>query len=309
MNPFCVGVDWGTSSFRLWVMASDGTTLSERRSDEGLIHSGKVGFENVLETHLSALGVASDLPVIICGMAGSASGWREAGYVDTPADLGEIVRCAVSVGGKRDVRILGGIAQRDADFPDVMRGEETQLLGLVSGLVGGGVETGLVCLPGTHSKWVDFGNNRVRQFATFMSGEIFAILAQHSILSLTMATADADDQQVAADDPVFLSAVEQAIETPAQVSNQLFAARASALLGFGAASQNTAKLSGALIGLEIAGAQSRFGAFDNVHLVGSGNLGALYAHALASRDIAIHQHDAELMVRAGLLAAARGLWQ
>lgn len=304
MIPFCVGVDWGTSSFRLWVLAADGIILGERRSDEGLLHSSKAGFEKVLETHLSDLGVADELPVIICGMAGSASGWREAGYCDTPVDLSEIAQTAVRVETQRDVRILGGIAQRDEMYPDVMRGEETQLLGLV----GAGHDSGMVCMPGTHSKWVDFGNNRVRQFATFMSGEIFAILKQHSILSLTMAADGAGDGEVLADDAVFLSAVEQAIEAPAQVSNQLFRARSSVLLGFGDASQNEAKLSGAMIGLEIAGAQSRFGEFADVHLVGTGKLGALYAGALEARGISVQTHDAEKLVRSGLLEAGLALW-
>ena len=123
-------VDWGTSSFRLWLVDGAGRALAERRSDEGMMAAARSGFAAVLHAHLAALSAPPDLPVIICGMAGARQGWVEAGYVDTPAPLAAIPAGAVIVPEKsRDVRILPGIAQRDRDAPDVMRGEETQLLG------------------------------------------------------------------------------------------------------------------------------------------------------------------------------------
>ena len=112
--------------------------------------AGKPGFAAVLQSHLEAVGAAPGLPVVVCGMAGARQGWVEAGYVDTPARLASILEHTVAVPGQeRDIRILPGIAQRDPKAPDVMRGEETQLLGAL------GVDAAddaIVCMPGTHSK-------------------------------------------------------------------------------------------------------------------------------------------------------------
>jgi 2-dehydro-3-deoxygalactonokinase len=170
-----VAVDWGTSSFRLWLVDRTGNLLGERRSHEGMMTAGKLGFATVLQSHLDAVGAAPGLPVVVCGMAGARQGWVEAGYVDTPARLASILQHAVPVPGQnRDIRILPGIAQRDPKAPDVMRGEETQLLGAL------GVDAAddaVVCMPGTHSKWVRAKDGTVERFATFMTGELFDVVS------------------------------------------------------------------------------------------------------------------------------------
>ncbi|MGY4482551.1 2-keto-3-deoxy-galactonokinase [Bradyrhizobium sp. LM3.2] len=149
-EPAYVAVDWGTSSFRLWLIDRAGKVLTERRSDEGMLAAAKAGFPAVLQSHLAAVEAPDHLPVLVCGMAGARTGWVEAGYVDTPAPLSAVLKQAARVPGEtRDIRILPGIAQRDTKAPDVMRGEETQLLGAL------GLDTAgeaLVCMPGTHSK-------------------------------------------------------------------------------------------------------------------------------------------------------------
>src|SRR6185295_3284527 len=135
-----------------------------------------------------AVGAARGLPVIICGMAGARQGWVEAGYVDTPAPLASILKHAVAVPGQdRDIRILPGIAQRDRGAPDVMRGEETQLLGALGP---DAADDALVCLPGTHSKWVEAKGGTVERFATFMTGELFDVVSRETILAHTIAGAD-----------------------------------------------------------------------------------------------------------------------
>src|SRR4249920_2331486 len=129
-SPAYIAVDWGTSSFRLWLIGEDDSILGERRSGEGMTSAAQTGFAQVLQSHLDALAAPENLPVIVCGMAGARQGWVEAGYIDTPAHLATVLERAVSVpGATRDIRILPGIAQRNPDAPDVMRGEETQLLG------------------------------------------------------------------------------------------------------------------------------------------------------------------------------------
>jgi 2-dehydro-3-deoxygalactonokinase len=151
-TPALVAVDWGTSSFRLWLMSLDGTVLAEHRSHEGMSEVAGRGFEAVLESHLEALAAPEHLPVVICGMAGSRQGWVEAGYIDTPADVTTIGETATIVPDTvRQIIIVPGLAVRSEGEPDVMRGEETQLLGAHVSTCRAGER---YCMPGTHSKWV-----------------------------------------------------------------------------------------------------------------------------------------------------------
>lgn len=300
--PFVAAVDWGTSSFRLWLLARDGAVLGEARSDEGMMKAMETGFSAVLERHLSELSAPSDLPAVICGMAGARQGWREAAYLDTPAALDDLVsRSVVVEDAARPVRILPGVAQRDPARPDVMRGEETQLLGVASQ----GRMSGLVCMPGTHSKWVALENGRIERFATVMTGEFFSVLAGHSILRLAVG----DNPQVNVSDPVFATAVQEAFAAPQEAMAQLFAIRAGPLLSLRDPAEGAARLSGGLIGLELAAARSRFGTLSEVVLAGSGRLGDLYIAALGAVDVPVTKADADTAVRAGLHAAARALHQ
>lgn len=297
MRPFCAAVDWGTSSFRLWLLAPDGSVIAERRGPDGMMSAREIGFEAVLDGYLAEVGAALDLPVVICGMAGAKQGWKEAPYLDAPAELASLPSRAVNVDAvARDVRILPGIAQRDPAHPDVMRGEETQLLGLVAE----GIASALVCLPGTHSKWVALRDGRVENFSTFMTGEIFAALSTHTILKLN---AEGDFGPT---DSAFLSGVREAAASPATVANQLFAIRAGSLLGF--PPRGAAGISGALIGLEIAGALARHGSGGEVILGSAGRLGELYHAALQEAGFSVRSVDADAAVRAGLLHAALSIW-
>ena len=167
MHPFCAAVDWGTSSFRAWLLGEHGEVVAGTRSSEGMATLRREEFAPVLEKHLAALGAPDHLPALICGMAGSRQGWVEARYCDLPASLSGLAALAVAAPGiSRDVRIIPGLAQRSAEEPDVMRGEETQLLGAIGGIEGRAV----ACMPGTHSKWVRIEDGEVRHFRTFMTG-------------------------------------------------------------------------------------------------------------------------------------------
>jgi hypothetical protein len=159
--PFLVAVDWGTSSFRLWLMSADGTVLAEHRSHEGMNEVADRGFETILEGHLRGLSAPKGLPVVICGMAGSRQGWVEAGYLDTPADVAAIGENATRIPGtSREIIIIPGLSVRSLNEPDVMRGEETQLLGACLEMPAGG----RYCMPGTHSKWVTMKGLRGHRF-------------------------------------------------------------------------------------------------------------------------------------------------
>ncbi len=296
-----VAVDWGTSSFRLWLIDRSGIVLAERRSDEGMMTAGKRGFAAVLQSHLVAVDAAPALPVIICGMAGARQGWVEAGYVDTPAPIASVLKHAVTVPGQtRDIRILPGIAQRDRNAPDVMRGEETQLLGALGLDAAGGA---LVCMPGTHSKWVSVRAGTVERFATFMTGELFSAVSEATILSLAVAGADDAD-----DIDAFTSAVIAAFERPAFAANLLFQVRSGQLLHGGTPAAAREKISGTLIGLELAAGLAGEASKAGITLVASGRLQRLYQLAFESVAVAVRSINAEDATRRGLSMAAAAIW-
>jgi 2-dehydro-3-deoxygalactonokinase len=234
-------------------------------------------------------------------MAGARQGWVEAGYVDTPARLASILKHAVPVPGQgRDIRILPGIAQRAPKAPDVMRGEETQLLGAL------GVDAAddaMVCMPGTHSKWVRAKGGTVERFATFMTGELFDVASRQTILSHAVTGADE-----AEDIDAFRSAVIAAFETPAFAANLLFQVRSGQLLYGGKPASAREKISGTLIGLELAAGLAGDISTTGITLIASGRLQMLYQLAFDTVSVSVRSIAAEDAVRRGLSMAAESFW-
>ena len=299
--PAVAAVDWGTTRMRVWLLDSGGAVLGERRSDEGMLTAAGIGFEQVLEKHLSELAARPDLPAIVCGMAGARQGWLEAPYVETPAALSEVLGHAVRIPDvARDVRIVPGIAQKAAERPDVMRGEETQLAGM-SPLRAPGAH--LVCMPGTHSKWVEVRDGAVTGFGTWMTGELFSVIAKETVLKHSVGGgALAGSPQSEA----FAEAVRQGLADPAGLTSRLFRIRAGSLLHKLAPEDAAATLSGLLIGGELASARQAIGAGQTkVNLVGSGLMYDLYATALGFAGFEPQQVDADEAVRGGLFEATK----
>jgi 2-dehydro-3-deoxygalactonokinase len=294
-----VAVDWGTSGFRGWLMSAAGEALAESRGTEGMLHCANTGFAPVLADHLARLGAPDGMPVLICGMAGARQGWSEAPYLKTPTRLDALHEGAIRVGAAGDIRILPGIAQARADRPDVMRGEETQLLGVTEADF-----SGLVCIPGTHSKWVRIEMGEVVEFSTYMTGELFAVLSQHSILAYAVETTD----RLSADSVPFGEGVAAALAAPSGLTSSLFRLRAAQLLNFQQRTDGAARLSGLLIGTEIADAVRRYGAAKSLRLLRSGHLGRLYEVALAQCGFAVDAVDADEASRRGLAKAAINIW-
>lgn len=299
--PLLVAGDWGTSSLRLWAMTAAGAVLAERRSDEGMDSLNADGFEPVLRRHVAAMGLApAPTRVVLCGMAGARQGWREAGYVDVPVSLDAIWGCALAVPAEgMDVRILPGLADRRPAREDVMRGEETQLLGLLAAEPS---LSGPVCLPGTHSKWARLEAGRVTGFSTSPTGEMFALLGQRSVLRHSLAGASPTGDP---DSPAFLRGVARGLAEPASLLSALFGVRAATLLRGGEGAEAADMLSGLLIGAEVASSAPAGAA---VTLVADGSLAALYARALAMAGHAVRVADAGAVTRRGLLLAAGRLW-
>ena len=298
-----VAGDWGTSSLRVWALSATGSVLGERRSDEGMGRLRLGDFEPALRRHLAALPLDRapvPLPVVLCGMVGARQGWREAPYVDVPADTLAICDRALAVpAAGLDVRILPGLADRRDGLEDVMRGEETQLLGLFQREP---ELSGLVCMPGTHSKWVRLETGRVTGFSTMMTGELFALLGQHSVLRHSL---NGDAGSGAPDSAAFLRGVARGLAEPGRLISALFGVRAATLLHGTTGAAAADMLSGLLIGAEIAGGATHA---SSVTLVAEGALAALYARALALAGHAVHSVDAAATTRRGLLLAARRFW-
>ena len=295
-QAFCVAVDWGTSSFRLWVLSRNGDVLGESRGPEGMAvaASSPGGFPDVLTRHLSVAKAPRKIPILIAGMAGAQQGWRDTQYKNAPALLADVPANSVAVEYEgRDVRILPGVAQKASGHEDVMRGEETQLLGT-------GMRDGMVCIPGTHSKWATLQDHTVTHFNTFMTGELFALLATHSILQHSAVPSG----EIAPDAPAFLDAVREMLADGNGLTSKLFSVRARGLVGDADGTTGAARLSGLLIGAEIAAARPS----GPVMLLASGGTSKLYAAALAASGVMIKSLDAETASKAGLLRAAHMIW-
>jgi 2-dehydro-3-deoxygalactonokinase len=292
--------DWGTTNLRAWTLDADGTVVADR-DFPGLgvanLAAGEAG-RRFAEEVRPALQ-ADDLPAILCGMVGSNIGWKLAPYAETPASLGDLAACLASVeDGGPWTRIVPGV--RSSGFNgrgDVMRGEETQLFGWIAGDAARGIGRQVVCHPGTHAKWMLLEDGRLTAFVTAMTGELFAVLRQHSVLK-----SDASPDDAAA----FAEGLEAAGEGDA-LAARLFTARAR-VVGLGKSADTTpAYLSGVLIGAEAAAVPKLLGLSgrEPVALLGDAKLCELYARALERRGVETEVHDGEAAAVAGLFALYR----
>ncbi|MEC3859650.1 2-dehydro-3-deoxygalactonokinase [Mesobacterium sp. TK19101] len=289
MTPDWIAVDWGTSQVRAWAMHGD-TPLAVARSDAGMGTLSPGDFEAALLTLVQDWLPDSPIAVVICGMAGARQGWQEAPYASVPCapDAGGCVRPQVH-DPRLDVRILAGLKQ---DRPaDVMRGEETQIAGV---LAQDPRFDGVLCLPGTHTKWVQVSAGEVVSFRTSMTGEIFALLANQSVLRHGLSDGW--------DDAAFADAVAEAMARPEALAVRLFGLRAEGLLHGLSGPTARARLSGLLIGAELA-ALRPYWLGQRVAIIGDAPLCDTYAAALTAQGLAPQMIDASKATLSGLTAA------
>jgi 2-dehydro-3-deoxygalactonokinase len=291
-----VAVDWGTSNVRAWGIAADGSHSLLGQSDKGMGKIARADYPAVL-AELIGETAAPGTPTIICGMAGARQGWLEAPYLETPADLNALFRGAVHPEGSAFApSILPGICQRTPGHEDVMRGEETQLLGLLR--LNPGFE-GTVILPGTHSKWVEIQGGRVVRFQTAMTGELYEILSQHSVLRHSFAAGAIDGPEI---EDGIAEGMRAGLESPALATSLFFRTRAAALLNGKGADWCSGYLSGLLVGTEIGGHRDWLGT-QPVPLIGSARFGRLYGAALKLAGAVGEPLDAAEATIAGLMQA------
>lgn len=287
-----IAADWGTTNLRVWAMDRAGGVLARAHSDRGMGALDRAGYEPALLALVGGWLPAGPVPVVVCGMAGSRQGWIEAPYATVPcAPLtpGQLVRPATGA-ARLAVHVVPGLKQ---DEPaDVMRGEETQIAGF---LAGAPQFDGVLCLPGTHTKWVRVSAGEVVSFQTFMTGELFALLSGQSVLRHGMAGDGWDDA-------AFVEGLDQALSRPERLAARLFAIRAEGLLQGLRPGQARARLSGLLIGAELAGAKPYWLGRD-VAVIGATGVGGAYLRGLVLQGVAARQTEAEAMTLAGLAAA------
>jgi 2-dehydro-3-deoxygalactonokinase len=315
-----IAVDWGTSSFRACLIGPDGAIADRVETGDGILSVPPGGFPAVLARTVGAWAAQRPgMPVIACGMVGSRQGWREAPYAPCPAGLDDLVAAIVEVEAQPPfgaVRLVPGVMRDDAPgpaaggVPDVMRGEETQLMGAAAT-----VADGVFVLPGTHSKWAVLHGGKIAWFATFMTGELFAVLSRHSILGRLMTpdgeSADAEIDAGADADAAFDRGVADGLAAPGPerggMIRRLFGVRTLPLFGWLPAAGVRPYLSGLLIGGEIAEARqclhlkdrALMTAASTLTVIGAAGIAARYERALAAAGIAVRRGPDD--------AAARGL--
>jgi 2-dehydro-3-deoxygalactonokinase len=280
-----IAVDWGSSSLRAWRLDDGGSILEQRRSDLGVL-SCDGRFAEVLTAQINGW---DDARIMMCGMIGGRGGWKEAPYVECPAGTREIADAIVPLENgsaafaDRDLRIVPGMIDRNsAPTTDVMRGEETQIVGLLDRL-GDGVH--VVCLPGTHSKWVQVRDHAVASVRTAMTGETYALFRNRSVLARLMPAHEPPFDAAAFDDGLRRSG------DAGGLLHHLFGVRTAGLLGQLTETQAPSYLSGLLIGHEIRAQTPRP---QHVHLIGNDRLLTVYAHALEAFDIDARRHPEDL---------------
>jgi 2-dehydro-3-deoxygalactonokinase len=300
-----VAGDWGTSHLRLLLCDDDGVVLDSADGPGAADAGGRFAalFETLLAPWQQRHG---PLPAVLCGMVGSSIGWLEAPYVPCPAIPEQIADECVSLRGG-SVHIVPGVSCRNRlNAPDFMRGEETQILGALS--MDAKLRRGhhLLCLPGTHTKWVLLADGAIREFLTAPTGEVFALLRDHSVLLRDRTQVEAVVGGVA-----FEEGLAQFNKFPqAQLLHRLFECRARRLNGELSSQATTAYLSGLLIASDISGALrllSGATSVKRVHLIGSAQLTRLYAIGLASHDYTASRLEGVAASLAGLAQLHRQL--
>jgi 2-dehydro-3-deoxygalactonokinase len=296
MSTALIAIDWGTTTARAYRLDAGGRILHAASAPLGVQKVAPGGFSAALATLLDGLD-GDAAPMIACGMIGSRQGWMEVPYRHCPADAASIASSLAPVPQSR-LSIVPGLLCRDTTgVPDVMRGEETQILGAFDEDAGQRDRLRVVVLPGTHSKWALLSASRIETFATFLTGELYAVLREHSILGRLVVPGD--------DRAALERGVRRSLANGASLSHDLFSARTLALTDELAPGAVGDYLSGLLLGAEIAAGrrwlerQRMLG--EEVHLIGDTALCARYLRAFAVAGVGATLGPPD--------AAARGLWR
>jgi 2-dehydro-3-deoxygalactonokinase len=287
-EPRVIAIDWGTTRFRAYLVGTDGSLLATVSSDEGISSAAASDFSKILAARCGEwLEAFSRVPVLMGGMIGSRNGWKEVPYVACPASVTEIKAGVqqVSISPKRAAGIVPGLIWHDEGVADVIRGEETKI-------VGTGLESGVAILPGTHCKWARIAKGQVTEFRTYMTGEFYGLLRDHSVLRLL------------AKEPEEGSGFSRGLAATARAGgllHQAFEARTSVLDAQIDGSEVGPFLSGLLIGHEVRSALGPAGRPQRATLVAENVLAQNYAQALKREGVEAVIVSPQVCFTAGML--------
>ena len=294
-DPALIGLDWGTSSLRAFLISADGEVKDSVSMPKGIMQVEDRDFEAVFDHVVDPWWQAVSIPVIASGMITSRNGWVETPYVPVPAGANELAGRVVRHETRRGraVHFVTGLRSDHNGAPDVMRGEEVQIVGAVAS----GLCDGVFVLPGTHSKWVRVAGGRIEDHATCMTGEVFEALCAHTILGRMMEPGPFHPAG-------FGLGVTAGFKTGANLLHDLFHVRTLPLFDAISSEMTSDYLSGLLIGAEIASVMAAAPDTNRVTIVGRGDLSQRYEIALASKGLA-SQRVADDIAAHGLFLVAR----
>ncbi|MDN3552651.1 2-dehydro-3-deoxygalactonokinase [Halomonas almeriensis] len=294
MSERLIAIDWGTSNFRAFLVdRSSGACLDSHRSDAGLRSLSSAEFPHYCQAQVGGWREGGRVPVYLAGMVGSARGWCEAPQLPVPASAAELAEQVVPAPGLDNAWIVPGLKVVCEDHVDVMRGEEIQAFGA---LALQGRDSGLCCLPGTHSKWVEVNRHQLVDFTTLMTGELFHAVRFHTL------PGEPSRERADFDYAGFRQGLSTATH-PDGVLHALFEARSRTLYADLTADAISGFLSGVLIGHEVLSQRHRWQATP-VTLVGSTALNSLYRMALESAGAEVSEVSSDDATLAGLCALA-----
>lgn len=281
-----IGLDWGTTSCRAYLIGSDGTVIDQKATADGILSVEDGNFDPVFDRLLQPwLSTKDQLPILASGMITSRNGWLETPYLGVPAGAADFAKslCAHVTKSGHKIHFVTGVTHEDASgTPDVLRGEETEILGHMSHSPENGSQPALYVVPGTHSKWVGTANGALGSFQTFMTGEVYAALRTHTILSRL--TAEGPFSQTGFD-----AGAKAGLESGAALLHRLFAVRTLPLFEKLTPVEASDYLSGLLIGAEVAGGLAAHRAAATITIIGQDDLAARYERALKLAGVQTHR--------------------
>ena len=283
-----IAVDWGTSTFRAYLVQNNEVSDTIETKD-GMKFVKSHLFEHTLLRLIDRwLDNDKITEILASGMVGSKQGWEEAPYQKTPCNLKNLSYITPSLKDNRiSLKIFSGVSQ--INQPDVMRGEETQIAGFLNENPN---FNGSICLPGTHSKWVEIKNNNIIKFKTFMTGELFEIISKNSVLIHSVKAEKIDKMEL-------LKSVDEILQKPELFSNALFQLRADDLINSKGPTIYKSRLSGYLLAIELLGSME-FWKNNDIILIGNQDLIEMYQFILNKKVKSIKTFLSSDMVLKGL---------
>jgi len=265
-----IAVDWGTSNFRAFRLDAMGRIVDRRSSPTGILTVERNGFAELLTSQVGDWLSAGETRILLCGMIGSREGWAETKYINCPVTIEDLAAAVVAIPfGPAKALLIPGVAAKDGSgFPEVMRGEETEAIGAIDAFGG----SGTVCLPGTHSKWVQLRDGAMDGFQTCMTGEVYSALRRCTILSSIMSP------NATIDESAFLRGVERS-SNEGGLLHHLFSVRTLGLVDQLNGETSSSYLSGLLIGHEV---RCMMAPSAHVFLVGASDLCHIYSIAITA---------------------------